>query len=118
MLKLNSTKSYDFANVEDITPEECLKHKDQVYIIDVRRPDEFNGELGHIPGAIHIVLDTLPGRLDEIPTDKPAVFVCLAGGRSGRAAAFAFESGLKNVYNMQGGMSLWNEKNLPTEIDN
>lgn len=109
------TKSPDNPGVEDIDPKELWEKREQVFIIDVRRPDEFEGELGHIPGAKHIVLDTLPDRMDEIPADKTVVFVCKSGGRSGRAAAFAKEEGLENVFNMKGGMLAWNQLNFQVE---
>jgi rhodanese-related sulfurtransferase len=39
--------------------------------IDVRGDDEYAA--GHIPGALHIPADELPGRLAEIPRDRPVV---------------------------------------------
>lgn len=105
----------DVPGVEDITPDELLAQKDKVTVVDVRRPDEFTAELGHVPGALHMVLDTLPQRIAELPKDQTIVFVCRSGGRSARASAFARENGFTSVYNMQGGMLLWNEKGLPVE---
>lgn len=104
-----------YHGVMDIDPRELAKKKDQVVLIDVRQQEEFVGELGHIPGSKLIVLDTLPDHLDEIPKDKTVVFVCRSGGRSARAAAFALEQGLSNIYNLKGGMILWNELHLQTE---
>lgn len=115
MLKLNGKPNPENPNVQDVTPETVWENKDKLCLIDVRRPDEYTGELGHIPGAKLIVLDTLPDHIDELPKDQTIVFICRSGGRSGRASGFAFESGLKNTYNMLGGMLLWNERNLPTE---
>jgi hydroxyacylglutathione hydrolase len=108
-------KSPDLPGVEDIDPKELWDKRADVVIIDVRRPDEFEGELGHIPGAKMIVLDTLPDHMDEIPEDKTVVFVCRSGGRSGRAVAFAKEEGLEHVFNMKGGMLAWNALNLQVE---
>lgn len=105
----------DNPGVEDIDPKELWEKRDQVAIIDVRRPEEFTGELGHIPGAKLIVLDTLPDHMDEIPKDKTIVFVCRSGGRSGRAVAFAHEEGLTSAYNMKGGMLLWNDLKMQVE---
>lgn len=101
--------------VVDIDPKELWEKRDLVYIVDVRGPDEYHGDLGHIPGAHLIVLDTLAQRLDEIPKDQTVVFVCKSGGRSGRATAFAKANGLNDVYNMKGGMLHWNELGLTVE---
>ncbi len=105
-----------FAGVFDIEPLELSQKMDQVLLIDVRQPEEFHGDLGHIPGAKLMVLDTLADHLDEIPKDQTVVFVCRSGGRSARAAALALEAGYKDIYNLKGGMILWNELHLETEM--
>lgn len=103
------TPNPNFNGVEDITATELQAKKTQVAIIDVRRPDEWVGEYGHIPEAKLMTLDTLPDRIDELPKDQTIVFICRSGGRSAQAAAFAQSNGLKNVFNMKGGMITWTE---------
>lgn len=92
--------------VKDVEPKEVWEKKSQLMVIDVRRPDEV-AEHGYIPGAMHVVLDTLPLRLEEIPREKTLVFVCQLGGRSARACAFLTAQGFTHVVNMKGGMSAW-----------
>jgi rhodanese-related sulfurtransferase len=104
--------------VTDVEPKELWEQKDRVVLVDVRRPDEFTGELGHIPGAKPMVLDMLPQTIDDLPKDKTVVFICRSGGRSAKATAFAIEQGYTDVYNMKGGMLLWNQLALPTEGKN
>lgn len=104
-----------YHGVMDIDPRELAKKKDQVVLIDVRQPEEYTGDLGHIPGSQLMVLDTLPEHMNEIPRNQTVVFVCRSGGRSARAASLAMEYGLTNVYNLKGGMILWNELHLQTE---
>ena len=101
--------------VVDIEPQDLLAHKTEVEIVDVRRPDEFTGELGHVPGAQMIVLDTLPQHLGELSKDRTLVFVCRSGARSARAAAFAKDNGFTSVFNLKGGMLLWNQLGLETD---
>lgn len=105
-----------YPGVYDVDPKEIAKKTNQICLIDVRQPEEFKGELGHIPGAKLVVLDTLAEHMNEIPKDKTVVFVCRSGGRSARATAFALSQGYKEVYNLKGGMLLWNDLHLPTEI--
>jgi rhodanese-related sulfurtransferase len=107
--------SQEIPDVVDIDPQELWQKKDQVMVIDVRRPDEFTGELGHVPGAKLMVLDSLPQSIGEVPKDKTVVFVCRSGGRSGRAAQFARAQGLVSVFNMSGGMLKWNDLGLEVE---
>lgn len=108
-------KNNDVPGVFDVTPQEVQQNSSQLLLVDVRRPDEYTGELGHIPGTQLIVLDTLPQHIENLPKDKTIVFVCRSGARSARATAFAHECGLPEVYNMKGGMILWNELKLETE---
>ena len=105
----------ELPQVQDVSPEELLEKQSQVVIVDVRRPDEYEGELGHIAGSQLVVLDTLPHELDSLPQDKTVVFVCRSGGRSARATAFAQSKGFQSVFNMKGGMLLWNQLQLPVE---
>jgi hydroxyacylglutathione hydrolase len=95
--------------VIDIECDELRAHLNEVHIIDVRRPDEWNGELGHIAEAQLITLDTLPEKLSTLPKDKPIVFVCRSGARSASASAFAISHGFLNTFNLAGGMIAWNK---------
>lgn len=54
-----------------------------VHLIDVRDPQEFAA--GTFKGAVNIPVGTLDKKLDQLPRDKPIVFFCGAGGRSGEA---------------------------------
>jgi len=105
----NTETNPSHSTVTDVSPEEVLKNKEQLCLIDVRRPDEYTGELGHAPGASLITLDTLPHNMDQLPKNKTIVFLCRSGARSGNAAAHAQEKGWTDVYNMRGGMILWNQ---------
>ena len=54
-----------------------------IQLIDVREPNEFAA--GTFKGAINVPVNTLEKRINELPADKPVVFFCGAGGRSGEA---------------------------------
>lgn len=54
-----------------------------VHLIDVRDPHEFAA--GTFKGAVNMPVATLEKNLDKLPSDKPIVFFCGAGGRSGEA---------------------------------
>ncbi|MBP6646642.1 MAG: hypothetical protein KA207_12345 [Burkholderiaceae bacterium] len=54
-----------------------------VHLVDVREPQEV--ATGTFKGAINISINSLEKRIDELPSDKPIVFFCGAGGRSGEA---------------------------------
>ena len=111
----SATTNPDLSQVQDISPEELEGKKETVHLIDVRRPDEYNGELEHIPGATLITLDTLDQNKDSIPKEGTLVFICRSGKRSAHASAWALENGWSHVYNMQGGMIAWNKLGFETE---
>jgi rhodanese-related sulfurtransferase len=54
-----------------------------VLLIDVRDPDEF--AKGSIKTAVNIPVDKLENQVKTLPSDKPIVFVCGTGARSGEA---------------------------------
>lgn len=109
------TENPHYENVYDIEPQELHINLNKVKVVDVRQEDEFVGELGHISVAELMVLNTLPQKLQNLPKDQTVVFVCRSGGRSAQAAAFALMNGFSDVYNLRGGMLLWNELTLPTQ---
>jgi rhodanese-related sulfurtransferase len=107
--------NFDVPGVQDIDPNELAAKLGKVTLIDVRQPAEFTGELGHIPGATLVVLDTLPDNVESIPKDKTVVFICRSGARSARAAGFAAQNGIEDCYNLKGGMLMWNQLGLGVE---
>ena len=82
-----------------------------IVLIDVRTDREI--EHGLIPGALHIPLHTLPGRLQDIGQDLPVVIYCQSGVRSAQASAFMSDNGWGQVYNLAGGFSVWAARGLP-----
>jgi rhodanese-related sulfurtransferase len=86
----------------------------KVKLIDVRRSDEFNAELGHIDGAELITLG--PDLVEYLNTenkDQEIVFVCRSGGRSGSATFESARMGFTKTMNLTGGMLAWNALKLP-----
>jgi glyoxylase-like metal-dependent hydrolase (beta-lactamase superfamily II)/rhodanese-related sulfurtransferase len=86
-------------------------------LLDVRQPDEYTGELGHVPGAILIPLPELPARLSEIESyrGKKVVAICRSGSRSAKATSLLLESGFRDAWNMTGGTLAWRAKGFPVE---
>lgn len=102
--------------VPEISPQDLKAHLKEVTIIDVRRPDEYHGELGHVPGSKLVTLGyDLKEFLEKMNREQEIVFVCRSGGRSGQATAESRGMGFKKTINMRGGMLLWNELGLPVE---
>lgn len=94
--------------MKEITVAELKKRvagNDCPFVLDVRRPEEF--AQSHIDGAIHIPLDELADRLNELSADTEIVVSCKSGGRSARACLFLESQGFINVANLLGGNDQW-----------
>ena len=87
---------------------------DGTVVIDVRRDDEW--VTGHVTGAIHIPVDDLTDRMDQVPTDKKILFICAAGVRSGLASEMAAAMGYdsENLINIEDGTPAWIAGGHPT----
>lgn len=107
--------------IPEISCEDLLRHlpdaeAGKIQLIDVRRPDEFNNELGHVKGAKLVTLGPeLTEFLEKGDRNQEIVFVCRSGGRSGTATAESIKLGYKKTINMVGGMIRWNEKKFEVE---
>lgn len=103
-----------YAGVPEIAPEWLRDHRDEVLLVDVRAPDEFNGELGHLEGARLLPLDELRARMGELSAEKPIVFICQSGKRSAMAAGILRKAGNARVANLAGGMAAWRRLGFPS----
>ena len=83
-------------------------------LLDVREDDEWAA--GRAPGAVHIPMTELAGRLDEVPDGDPVYVICRSGGRSARVTAYLNEQGWDSV-NVAGGMGGWAAAGRPLVAD-
>jgi len=75
------------------------------FLLDVREPHEF--QFASIEGSVHIPLNQIPQRINEVKTEDGCVVICHHGMRSQQAANFLVHSGLSNIYNLSGGIDAW-----------
>ena len=95
-------KSYTEIEAKDLF-DYVLKPK--VLLVDVRNDDEV--ARGVIPGAMHIQLSMLPVQYEKLLNANSVVFYCHSGVRSAHAADFAVSKGVKDVFNLVGGVVAW-----------
>jgi hydroxyacylglutathione hydrolase/adenylyltransferase/sulfurtransferase len=102
------------APASDYSPREVadLLASDEVHLIDVREPDEY--EAGRIAGSSLVPLTDLAERAQKLDRDQPIVFYCRSGSRSAMAAAAFREAGFE-AHNMSGGLIAWEASGLPLD---
>lgn len=74
-------------------------------ILDIRSGSERTEK--HIPGSIHVPLNHLEERLEEIPGDATVIVQCAGGYRSAMAASILKRHGVHDVMDLVGGLSAW-----------
>lgn len=102
----NLVESYDEMDIDGL--KEALAD-DDYFVIDVRNQSEVDA--GKIPGTSHIMLGTLPNRLEELPSDKKIAVHCKTGKRSAIAASILQANGYQDVANVKGGYTAWLREN-------
>jgi len=82
--------------------EKILKEKpESILLIDVRDADEF--KVGKFKSAVNFPVDDLEKKIKTLPTDKPIVFICSTGARSGESYYMVkdMRSDIKDVYYLE-----------------
>ena len=90
-----------------------LDRGDQVVIIDVREPQEF--QINRLPGSVLIPLGDLPKRYVELDPNANIVTQCKSGMRSAKAQDFLRSKGFTRVRNLTGGVLGWVDQVDPTQ---
>ena len=71
---------------------------ESILLIDVRDPDEFAA--GSFKTAVNIPVEALEAKIKDLPADKPIVYFCSTGARSGEAFYMTLDvrESLKEVF--------------------
>ena len=87
---------------DELTPDEVPAG---TTMIDVREPYEWQG--GHIEGALHIPMRSVPQRLDAIPRERDVIIYCQHGQRSAAVLEFLRAQGYTRARHLRGGYVAW-----------
>ena len=93
-------------SVDTATFEKIVKDTpEQIMLIDVRDADEYKE--GSFKTAVNIPVDQLEAKITTLPTNKPIVFVCGTGARSGESYYMVqdLRPEMKNVYYLEGELT-------------
>ena len=92
-----------------------LINQKNAVILDVREATEYAG--GRIANAKQIPLSQLASKLKDLEKfkEKPIIVACRAGLRSASACKILKENAFNQVYQLKGGLTAWQQANLPLE---
>ena len=95
-------------SITQLTPQQVqdgLQKQPAPLLLDVREEDEVR--LCALPGSLHIPMNLIPLRHNELPDDIPIIVYCHHGIRSLNVARYLAHVGFENVANLQGGIDAW-----------
>ncbi|MFU8839584.1 MAG: rhodanese-like domain-containing protein [Nitriliruptoraceae bacterium] len=102
-----------------VDPDALHDRLDEVTVIDVRTPGEF--ETVHIPSADNLPLDRLDHHADRlralVQAEAEVVLVCRSGNRAHQAQDALVEQGLPRLPILEGGMLAWQAGDGPVVQD-
>ena len=94
--------------MSEISPQDLktrLDSNDRPLLLDVRQ--DWETKLCKLPNAVHIPIEEIEVRTDELNPDDEIVVYCHQGVRSAAVADYLRQLGFKNVKNLAGGLDYW-----------
>ena len=98
--------------VDQMTVHELKEKSDDVQIVDVRSPGEW--QEGRIPGAAHIFLPQLEEESKTLDPSKPVAVDCDSGYRASAGSSILKAKGF-HVHNIPGSWQAWVNAEYPVE---
>ena len=92
-------------SISPIETKEKLDRKDDFILLDVRTKPEYDS--GHIEGCLHIPLNELRSKLDQLDKSKEIVTYCGVGLRASHAHRILKNAGFGDTKFMEGSMAAW-----------
>jgi rhodanese-related sulfurtransferase len=74
-------------------------------LLDVRQ--DWETKLCRLPNAVHIPIEELELRTEELNPEDEIVVYCHQGVRSAAVAQYLRQLGFKSVHNLSGGLDAW-----------
>jgi rhodanese-related sulfurtransferase len=94
--------------MSEITPNDLkarLDRHEAPLLLDVRQ--DWETKLCRLPNAVHIPIEEIELRVEELSRDDSIVVYCHQGVRSAAAVEYLQSLGFKDVRNLAGGLDLW-----------
>jgi len=101
--------------MDEITPQELkarLDAREGPVLLDVRQ--DWETKLCRLPNAVHIPIEEIELRTDELDPGNEIIVYCHQGVRSAAVAEFLRGLGFGRVRNLAGGLDAWARTVEPT----
>ena len=94
-----------------------LESGESPMILDLRSQAELERDPALIRGALHMTMEDLQLRQNEIPRDRDIILYCSCPNEvsSARMALLLHRNGILRVRPLLGGIDAWRKRNYPTE---
>ena len=94
--------------MSEISPQDLkarLDRNEAPLLLDVRQ--DWETQLCRLPNAVHIPIEELELRVEELNAQDEIVVYCHQGVRSAAVAEYLRSLGFRDVSNLSGGLDLW-----------
>ena len=94
--------------MSEISPQELksrFDREDRPLLLDVRQ--DWETRLCKLPNAVHIPIEELEFRTEELDPGTETVVYCHQGVRSAAVADYLRQLGFRDVKNLSGGLDAW-----------
>jgi rhodanese-related sulfurtransferase len=112
---IGSEVSRLFRGYREVTPGALTQmiNRESPLVVDLSSSQDF--EKGHIPGARHVPLSQFDPENKDLAKvkDLPVAVYCKTGTTSAQAATRLVKAGFKRVFWLGGGLSAWQQAELP-----
>ena len=99
-------------NIIDIDTLKSKLNDSNVQVVDLRGATEYKS--GHIGGADHVFVGTLPKNLDKVSKEKEVIVLCQGGDRATIGYSLLENAGYTNILNYSPSMNEWIAQGNPT----
>jgi rhodanese-related sulfurtransferase len=94
--------------MSEVSPQDLtarLDRNEAPLLLDVRQ--DWETQLCRLPNAVHIPIEELELRVEELNAQDEIVVYCHQGVRSAAVAEYLRSLGFRDVRNLSGGLDLW-----------
>lgn len=109
-----------FSKIKELSPAglTVLINRETPLLIDISPRDNF--EKAHVPGSRHVAMSQFDPENKNLAKAKelPVVLICRSGQTASKAAQRLVKAGFSSVYVLAGGMSAWQQAQLPVAKGN